>query len=262
MSPAFSLAYSQILELFYTILWPMLRISALMLTAPIFSVDAVTVRIRVLFALALTVLVYPLMKWPVIDPLTARGLFEIFNQILIGSLTGLMFQIVIAALVLGGQSISSAIGLGMANMIDPNVGNVPVISQFLVVVSTLIFVGMGGHTLLVAIVLESFKALPIGQSLVADTTFTNILAWSSLMFAGALLLALPVMAALLFVNVGLGVVTRAAPSLNIFAVGFAAMIPAGFLVLIVSMTHIGGRIEWLWLQSFLRVRNLLGVPGG
>jgi len=64
------------------------------------------------------------------------------------------------------------------------------------------------------------------------------------------------------VNVGLGVVTRAAPSLNIFAVGFAAMIPAGFLVLILSMTHIGGRIEWLWLQSFLRVRNLLGVPGG
>jgi flagellar biosynthetic protein FliR len=262
MSPAFNLVYSQILEVFYTILWPMLRISALMLTAPIFSLDAVTVRIRVLFAFALTMMVYPLAKWPVIDPLTAQGLFEVFNQILIGSLIGLMFQVVVAALVLGGQAISSAIGLSMANMVDPNVGNVPVISQFLVILATLIFVGMGGHTLLVALLLESFRILPIGKSLVADTTFTNLVAWSSMMFAGALLLALPVMAALLFVNVGLGVVTRAAPSLNIFAVGFAAMIPAGLLVMIVSMTHVGGRVEWLWLQSFLRVRNLLGMPGG
>ncbi|MFM8547201.1 MAG: flagellar biosynthetic protein FliR [Betaproteobacteria bacterium] len=262
MPPAFNIVYAQILEGFYTFLWPMLRISALMLTAPVFSLDAVTVRIRVLFALALTILVYPLAKWPVIDPLTAPGLFEIFNQILIGSLIGLMFSVVTAALVIGGQAISAAIGLSMANMIDPNVGNVPVISQFLVIVSTLIFVGMGGHTLLVAVVLESFRVLPIGQSLVGDTTFTNLVAWSSLMFAGALLLALPVVAALLFVNVGLGVVTRAAPSLNIFAVGFAAMIPAGFFVMIVSMTHMGNRIEWLWLQSFLRVRSLLGLPSG
>jgi len=262
MTPAFNVVYAQLLEVFYTFLWPRLRISALMLTAPVFSFDAITVRMCVLFALALTVLVYPLGKWPAIDPLTGAGLFEIFNQILIGSLIGLMFQIVTAALVVGAQSISSAIGLSMANMVDPNVGNVPVISQFLVILSTLMFVGMGGHTLLVALLLESFRVLPIGQSLVADTTFTNLVAWSSLMFAGALLLALPVMAALLFVNVGLGVVTRAAPSLNIFAVGFAAMIPAGLFVMIVSMTHMGNRIEWLWLQSFLRVRNLLGLPGG
>ena len=116
--------------------------------------------------------------------------------------------------------------------------------------------------LLVAILLESFRTLPIGQFLIGETAFTNLVAWTSLMFAGALLLALPIMAALLFVHVGLGVVTRAAPSLNIFAVGFAAMIPAGLLVMIISMTHIGHRIEWLWLQSFLRVRNLLGITGG
>jgi len=262
MSPAFNLVYAQIVEAFYTFLWPMIRISALLLTAPIFSLDVVTIRIRILFAVALTLVIYPLGTWTAIDPVSARGLLEIFNQILIGSLIGLMLQVVTAALVLGGQSISASLGLSMANMIDPNVGNVPVIAQFLVILSTLIFVGMGGHTLIVAIVLESFRTLPIGQFLVGDTTFTNFLAWSSVMFAGALLLALPVMAALLFVNVGLGVVTRAAPSLNIFAVGFAAMIPAGLLVMIVSMSHLGHRIEWLWLQAFLRVRNLLGIPGG
>jgi flagellar biosynthetic protein FliR len=260
--PALNLLFEQIIAGLYTFLWPMIRISALLLTAPIFSLDAVTLRVRITFALVLTMLVYPLAEWPVIDPVSSAGLREIFNQVLIGGLMGLMFQIVTAALVVAGQTISASIGLSMANMIDPNVGNVPVIAQFLLILSTLAFVGLGGHTLVVALVLESFRSIPIGQGLLGETSLTNLFAWSSLMFSGALLLALPVMAALLFVNVGLGIVTRAAPSLNIFAVGFAAMIPAGLLVMWVSMTHLGSRVEWLWLQSFLRVRDLLGISGG
>lgn len=260
--PALNLLVDQIIQGLYTFLWPMLRISALLLTAPIFSLDAITVRIRILFAVALTLVVYPLVQWPVIDPVTPRGLYEIFNQILIGALMGLMLQIVTAALVVAGQAIAASLGLSMANMIDPNVGNVPIISQFLIIMSTLMFVGMGGHTVAIAIILESFRSLPIGQSLVGETALPNLVAWSGLMFSGALLLALPIMASLLFVNVGLGIVTRAAPSLNIFAVGFAAMIPAGLLVMVMSMTHIATRIEWLWLQAFLRVRGVLGLGGG
>jgi flagellar biosynthetic protein FliR len=86
-----------------------------------------------------------------------------------------------------------------------------------------------------------------------------VVRWSAMTFLGALLLALPVMATLLFVNVGLGVVTRAAPSLNIFAVGFPALILAGFLVLLLSIDSVGGRIEWLWMQGFELLRDLLGL---
>jgi flagellar biosynthesis protein FliR len=89
-----------------------------------------------------------------------------------------------------------------------------------------------------------------------------IVRWSSMIFLGGLLLSLPVMVALLFINIGLGVVTRAAPSLNIFAVGFPAMIIAGFFVLFVSMDSIGGRISWLWVQGFATLRALLGAPDG
>jgi flagellar biosynthetic protein FliR len=80
-----------------------------------------------------------------------------------------------------------------------------------------------------------------------------------MVFLGAVLMALPVMVSLLFINVGLGVVTRAAPSLNIFAVGFPALIIAGFLILIISLESIGARIEWLWVQGFNVVRNVMGV---
>ena len=140
-----NLLVADIVERFYAFLWPMLRISALLMTAPLFSQNAVSVRLRVLLAVALTWLIYPLHDWPLIDPVSAPGLLEILNQIFIGATMGLLLQVVVAAITVAGQSISAAMGLSMANMIDPNVGNVPVLAQLLLVMSTLIFIGTGGR---------------------------------------------------------------------------------------------------------------------
>ena len=251
-----------VIERFYTFLWPMLRISALMVTAPIHSQRAFNLRMRILVSLVLAWLVYPLYRWPVIDPTSAQGLVEVFNQITIGASMGLILQVVMAAVVVGGQTIASAMGLSMANMLDPNMGSVPVVSQLLVVLATLIFVGFGGHAILLGLIADSFQAIPIGTSILNQDVYGRMLRWSSMMFLGALLMSLPVMVSLLFINVGMGVVTRAAPSLNIFAVGFPAMIVAGFLILIISMESIGVRIEWLWLQGFNVLREVMGVPRG
>ena len=247
----------ELLDRFYSLLWPMLRISALLIAAPIFSLRAVNLRIRIVLAMSITWLVYPLHTWPTIDPLSAAGLLEIANQLMIGLLMGLMLQVVTSAIVVAGMSI--AIGLSMATMIDPNMGNVPVISQFLLVMGTLIFVGLGGHALLLNLVVESFTSLPIGGTLLGDMAWRQLVAWSSMLFLGALLTALPVMVALLFINIGLGVATRAAPSLNIFSVGFPAMIFAGFGILILALPSIGARIQWLWMQGFFQVRTLVGL---
>ena len=254
-----NVAAIDIIERFYAFMWPMLRISALMITAPIFSLNAFNLRFRILLALVMAWLVYPLHKWPVLDPSTAPGLLEVFNQIMIGSVMGLILQVVVAAMVVGGQSIAAAMGLSMASMVDPNMGNVPVISQFLLVMSTLIFVGLGGHALLLNLVVESFSSLPIGSNLMSTEAMKQVIAWSSMLFLGALLTALPVIVALLFINIGLGVATRAAPSLNIFSVGFPAMVLAGYGVLILALPSIGARIQWLWMQGFFQVRALVGI---
>lgn len=252
----------EIVERFYTFLWPMLRISALMIAAPIFSLPAFNLRLRVLTAMVLAWLVYPLHDWPVIDPTSAAGLLEIFNQLAIGLMAGLILQIVVATLVVAGQTLAASVGLSMANMIDANMGNVPVISQFLIVLASLVFVGAGGHAILLGLILESFHTLPVGTSILSQDSYGLIVRWSSMMFLGAVLVALPVMVALLFINVGLGVVTRAAPSLNIFAVGFPAMLLAGFLLMWLAVGAMVGRMEWLWLQGFDVVRQLLGVQSG
>tara|TARA_B110000977_G_scaffold117201_1_gene151398 strand:+ start:696 stop:1466 length:771 start_codon:yes stop_codon:yes gene_type:complete len=250
---------SEVVQRFYTLLWPMIRVSAFLLASPFFSLKAVNVRLRVLLAVLLTLMIYPLVDWPIINPYSAAGLREIFNQVLIGTVMGMLLQIVNAALVVGGQAVSTSMGLGMANMIDPNMGNVPVISQFFIICSTLIFMGMGGHILVLSLILESFKSLPIGQMLAPDMLMAVLLQWSSMMFLGALLLALPIMVSLLFINIGVGVITRAAPALNIFAVGFPAMILAGMVLLATSMSSIGFRIQWLWRESFEVVGQALGV---
>lgn len=254
-----TLLAADIVERFYTFLWPMMRIGAMMMAAPLFALDSITLRLRVVITLVLSVLIYPLITWPVIDPVSAEGLLEIVNQLFIGALMGLMLQVVTGALVLAGSSIASSMGLSMASMIDPNIGNVPVISQFLVILSTLVFLGFGGHVIIISIVLDSFRVLPVGQSLMGQVPYGKVIAWSSMMFLGGLLVALPVMVSLLFINIGLGVVTRAAPSLNIFSVGFPATIAAGFIVLIISLESIIGRMQWLWMQGFAHVRDLLGL---
>jgi len=255
-----NIAAIDIVERFYAFMWPMLRISALLLAAPVFSLSALTVRIRVLLALALSVMVYPLFTWPDIDPLSPAGLLEIGNQLVIGVFMGLALQIVTAAVVVAGQTISNSMGLSMASLIDPNLGNVPVIAQFLLILSTLIFVSLGGHAMLLALILESFATLPVGSSLFGPQAYAQLVSWSSMIFLGALLTALPVMVTLLFISIGLGVVTRAAPSLNIFSVGLPATIVVGFVVLLLSLANIGSRIQWLWLQGLLQIRSLAGLP--
>ena len=248
----------EILDKFLVVIWPMLRLSAFLAFTSIFSARAVNMRIRISLAFAMSFFVTQYIEIPKIDPVTADGLMEIFRQILIGFTMGLVFQVASAALVVAGQAMSASMGLSMANMVDPNMGNVPVLSQFFNIMGTLVFLGMGGHLIVFGLVIESFKLLPIGQAFFSQDMLGKMINWSAMMFLGALLIALPVMMTLLFINVGLGFVARAAPSLNIFTVGFPALILTGFIVMIFSMTSNVARIDWVWTQSFMMLRSYLG----
>ncbi len=252
---------ADLIERFYTALWPFLRIGAMLVAVPILSIDAVTVRIRVFLTLLLTILVYPLVNWPVIDPVSAVGLSEIFNQILIGLVMGFFLQIVTAAVVLAGQAISNSMGLAMATMVDPSMGTVPLVSQFMLILATLIFLGVGGHMLLIGILLRSFETYPVGLAFVSQSTYGTLIEWCAMIFVGGILLALPIMVALLLVNIGVGVIARAAPSLNIFAIGFPVFFMTGYTALILSLAGIGSRMQWLWMEGVDQVKNFVSVPG-
>lgn len=242
-----------------TLAWPLTRISALVLAAPVLSQGAVSLQIRIALVLVLTWLIWPMVQWPSVDPLSAPGLVWLVQEAAIGALMGLILQMVLAAMVVGGQAMSATLGLAMANMVDPNMGQVPIISQLLVIMGTLVFVGIDGHTMVIGLVLESFRTIPVAQAWDVMGAIKALTVWSSIMFVGGLLLALPILVSLLFINVGLGVVTRAAPSLNIFAVGFPIMLMVGLVLLWVTLTTAGARIQWLWMRGITEVQQMVGV---
>ena len=246
-----------LVDRFYALIWPLLRISAFMAFSSIFSVRAVNLRVRILISFCLTLFVAMQIDIPKLDPATVDGLKEIFNQLFIGFSMAMVMQLATAALVIAGQALSGSMGLTMANLIDPTLGNVPVLSQFFTLLGTLVFLAIGGHVIVFGIVLESFQQFPIGQSLMNQAFMGKMINWSAMMFLASLLIALPVLITLLFVNVGLGFVTRAAPSLNIFSVGFPAMVLSGFVILWLALPNVIGRINWLWVQTFNQLRSLL-----
>ena len=103
-------------------------------------------------------------------------------------------------------------------MVDPTLGNVPTISQFLIILSTLIFLLIDGHLILIELLFMSFESFPLGASISLEPLAQSVIEWSATIFTGGLLIALPIMIAMLLVNTGLGIITRSAPSLNIIAV--------------------------------------------
>ena len=150
-------------------------------------------------------------------------------------------------------------GLGMANMFDPNLGNVPVISQFLIILSTLIFLLIDGHLIIIDLIFQSFEELPIGQPLLILPLLDSLLELTPLVFSGGLLLALPMMISLLLVNIGLGIITRSAPSLNIIAVGFPAILLIGSILLIVALPGVLRLIQDFWIESFEKMTLMIGI---
>lgn len=218
--------------------WPFFRILALVASAPLFSARGIPARTKVSIAFLLTVVVAPLLPpMPNVAPASAQGLFILVQQLMIGYAMGLAMRIAFSAIEMTGHIAGLQMGLGFANFFDPqNSSQVPLLGQFLSVMAMLLFLSFNGHLMMIAALVESFHTLPIGASVA-------IVNWKALALAGGniflwgLLLSMPVLAALMLTNVALAVLTRAAPQLNIFAVGFPITLMIGFIVLGISLPY-------------------------
>ena len=202
----------ELIYLLHTYLWPFLRVSAMLLAAPVFSYASITVRARVLLAVLISALVVPILPaTPAVDPLSAVGLVLALREIAIGLVMGFVMQLVFGAVVVAGHSVAMSMGLGFAMSVDPQNGvQVPVVSQLNVVLATLLFLAIDGHLILITAVVDSFTMLPVGSAAAPQGMFASVVALGSQLFASALLLALPALTAILMINVAFGVITRAA----------------------------------------------------
>lgn len=250
--------FSQATAFVGSLIWPFMRIGAMMLAMPVIGTRLVPVRIKIIITMVISVMVLPLLpELPEVEVLSLDGLFISLQQILIGLAMGFSMQLVFGALMIAGESIAMGMGLGFASMIDPTNGvNVPVISQFFIIIGTLIFLILGGHLMMIQLLVSSFQSLPIAPEGVGRDSFWSIIEWGSQMFIGAVWIAIPALIAMLVITLSMGVMTRAAPQLNIFSVGFPVTMFMGFIILMLTLPSFLPRMNQLMLEAMQLSQNI------
>jgi len=258
------LSTAEITGLIGIYIWPFFRIAALVMAAPIFSSNFVNTRSRLLIAVAISVAIVPSIQAsvPAVDPLSGAGLLIVAQQILIGACMGFMLQFLFNAFIIGGQIIAMQMGLGFASMVDPQNGvTVPVISQFYLIFVTLVFISLNGHLILLQVLAESFITLPISATGLTSTSFYGLVGQASWMYASGVLVALPAIGSLMMVNLAFGILSRAAPQISPFSIGFPMTIILGFAIMFVTLPSIANHLLNM-SDHMLQMIRLFVQPAG
>lgn len=245
-------------------LFPLARIFGLLASAPIFNNVAQPQRIRLAVGLVITLAIVPVLPpMPAVAPGSWPGMLILAQQVLIGVAMGFTLRIAFAVIDVAGSIFGLQMSLSFAVSYDPqSAGQTPVLSEFLGLIAMLLFLAMNGHLLSVQVLVESFRLLPITTVPFSASSFASLLAWSSVLFSAGLLLALPLVTALLIANLAMGVLARVAPQLNIFAVGFPVTLTAGFIVLLFSMPYFGAAMERVFDRAFHAMDAVLRAAAG
>ncbi|AUM68902.1 flagellar biosynthetic protein FliR [Pseudomonas fluorescens] len=236
---------------------PLFRVTAVLMSMPVFGTTLVPRRVRLYFALAITVVIAPgLPPMPPVHALDLSALMLVAEQILIGALMGFSLQLFFQAFVVAGQIISIQMGMAFASMIDPTNGvNTAVIGQFLTMLVTLLFLAMNGHLVVFEVLTESFTTMPVGSALLVNH-FWEIAGKLGWVLGAAMVLVLPAITALLVVNIAFGVMTRAAPQLNIFSIGFPLTLVLGMVIFWISMGDILNQYQPLATEALQLLRDM------
>ena len=241
--------------------WPFARIGACLMVAPAFSAVNVPARVRLVLAGAIALLVAPLIASPPgIAPFSVAGMVVTAQQILIGGALGFSLQIIFDAVSMGGQLLANSMGLSFAFNVDPMRGTgTAALGQFYGILVMLTFLALNGHLRLIEVLVDGFRTLPIGTSGLGSEGLWHLVGWGTQIFGGALAVALPGVTALMIVILAFGVVSRAAPQLNLFAVGFPISLLLGLAIVFAGLPALQSSFVRLIREAFVMLEQLSGA---
>jgi flagellar biosynthesis protein FliR len=260
--PLLMVDHDELMRWITSVMFPFVRIGALLLAAPMFGARTVPVRVRVGLALMLAFAVAPLLPATAatVDPVSVPGAWLVAREVLIGAIMGFLLQMVFGAMAMGGEIVALSMGLAFASVVDPERGaSVPLVGQYFVIFATLLFLAFDGHLALLALLFESFELLPPSAGGFGAAGFWEVAIWGTEMFRAAVLVALPAAAALLVASVSMGMIARSAPQLNIFAVGFPLTLMLGLVLLALGLGSLAPQLENILETALLHARDTLGA---
>lgn len=242
-----------------SLLWPLTRILGVISVTPVLNHNSIPKRVKLGLGILITLIVIPtLPPMPKFDVFSFQGLFILAQQLMIGAAIGFAMRIVFAAVEMAGQMIGMTMGLGFATFFDPQShGQSTALNQFFVLLAMLVFLSLNGHLIVISTMVESFTVLPISAEPVS-INFMKIALWGEKIFSAGLLLALPAITALLLANMALGILTRAAPQLNLFGIGFPITISVGFLVIALMLPGMAQPLQHLINDGLTLMRQIIG----
>jgi flagellar biosynthesis protein FliR len=228
---------TQVLAWITPLLWPFLRVLALFGALPVFAQRGVPARLRVALAFLVAFCAQAsLPAMPVIPLDSAPAVLAIVQQILIGASLGFAVRIVFSAVEFAGEMIGLQMGLNFAGFFNPMTGGeATATSRFFGISVSWLFIVTGGHLALIAAVVQSFHAFPVGPEPFAFLRSVQPQVWGAEVFRLGLWIALPMIAMLLFVNLVLGIISRVAQQMNIFAIGFPITVSVGLVGMLLTL---------------------------
>jgi flagellar biosynthesis protein FliR len=223
-----------------SVLWPLTRILGVISVAPLFGNVSVPARVKISLGILLSLIVAPTVPaLPAIDPMSANGLLILVQQLVIGLTMGYAVRIVFAGVELAGEISGMTMGLGFASFFDPQTqARTSAISQFLALIMIMVYMASDLHLLVLSTLAKSFELMPISSGFISNEGLFQIVKLGGRIFSAGVQLSMPIVAALLITNVALGILTRAAPQLNIFGVGFPVTIGVGLIMIGVVLPYL------------------------
>lgn len=215
----------------------MIRPGAAMVVTPVFGAANVPIQIRIILAFMIGMVATNSASFdlPTDTAISLGNIIFVMGEVLVGVAIGFSLQLGYSSVVIAGEAISNAMGLGFASMADPQTGqSTPVIGQFLTIMATLLLLAIDGHLLLLATIVESYSALPPGYAFLGPELIWSIVKFGGTLFSIGLLIALPVGGSLILIQFVMGFLARTAPALNLFAVGIPVTITAGLVALAIT----------------------------
>jgi len=259
-----TLTLNELYAWFAAFWWPFVRMLALVAVSPVFGESGAPVRVKIGLAALLAVAIAPtLPAMPAMAPASYAGLAITAQQVLIGIAMGFVMKIAFAVVQTMGELVGLSLGLSFASFFDPSVGaSTAVLARILHAIALLLFLALDGHLLVLAILTQSFQTLPVAIATLAPDGWGVLLTWGTRITELGLLLALPLVAAMLIVNLALGILNRTATQLSVFSVGFPISLSVGAVLLTVMLPQITPDIERLFQKALTTLERLLPAFAG
>lgn len=239
--------------------WPLLRVLALISTAPILSERAIPKRVKLGLGFVITIVIAPALPATNVPIFSGDALWLALQQILIGIALGFTMQFAFAAVRTAGELIGLQMGLSFATFFDPGSNlNMPVLARFMDLLAMLLFLTFNGHLWLISMLVDTFHTLPVGGDPVNSNAFLALARAGGLIFLNGLMLALPIITLLLTLNLSLGLLNRMAQQLSIFSVGFPITLGVGIILMSAMMPLIAPFCEHLFSEIFNLLADIMG----